>query len=119
MFFTGLFFFRLAYTACIGIIWGFLPVLGAGELSLSSSSIGILVMLAIFVSGIIHVPMGYLADRINKKLMVVSGGLIAGLGLGLIWSRICGSTFTKRVSGSGEFLSAETGSKVKTTRKTI
>ena len=75
---TGLFFFRLAYTACIGIIWGFLPVLGAGELSLSSSSIGILVMLAIFVSGIIHVPMGYLADRINKKLMVVSGGLIAG-----------------------------------------
>jgi MFS family permease len=75
---AGLFVFRLAYTACIGIIWGFLPVLGAGELSLSSSSIGILVMLAIFVSGIIHVPMGYLADRINKKLMVVAGGLIAG-----------------------------------------
>ena len=75
---AGLFVFRLAYTACIGIIWGFLPVLGAGELSLSSSSIGILVMLAIFVSGIIHVPMGYLADRFNKKLMVVAGGLIAG-----------------------------------------
>jgi MFS family permease len=74
---AGLFLFRLAYTACIGIIWGFLPVLGAEELSLSSSSIGILVMLAISVSGIIHVPMGYLADRINKKLMVVAGGLIA------------------------------------------
>jgi MFS family permease len=73
---AGLFFFRLAYTACIGIVWGFLPVLADTELSLSSSLIGILVMLAIFVSGIIHVPMGYLADRINKKLLVVVGGLI-------------------------------------------
>jgi MFS family permease len=75
---AGLFVFRLAYTACISVIWGFLPVLGAGELSLSSSAIGVLVMLAILVSGTIHVPMGYLADRINKKMMVIAGGLIAG-----------------------------------------
>ncbi|MGD2268891.1 MAG: MFS transporter [Desulfobacterales bacterium] len=76
---AGLFVFRLTYTACIGIIWGFLPVLGDAELSLSSSEIGILVMLAIFVSGSIHIPMGYLADRVNKKLMVITGGIIAGL----------------------------------------
>ncbi|MHC4458763.1 MAG: MFS transporter [Planctomycetota bacterium] len=73
---AGLFVFRLAYTACIGILWGFLPVMGDAELSLSSSSIGILIMLGVFISGISQVPMGYLADRINKKLMVVSGGLI-------------------------------------------
>ncbi|UCD28653.1 MAG: MFS transporter [Planctomycetota bacterium] len=73
---AGIFLFRLAFTACIGIIWGFLPVLGDAELSLSSSSIGFLVMLGIAISGMLHVPMGYLADRMNKKLMVVAGGLI-------------------------------------------
>jgi MFS family permease len=73
---AGLFFFRLAYTACIGIIWGFLPILVDAELGLGSTSIGFLVMLGIFISGLIHVPMGYLADRLNKTAMVVAGGLI-------------------------------------------
>ena len=52
----GLCVFRVMYTACIGMIWGFLPVLADGEFHLSSSRIGILVMLGIFVSGILHVP---------------------------------------------------------------
>jgi predicted MFS family arabinose efflux permease len=38
--------------------------------------IGVLIMLGIFISGLIHIPMGYLADRISKKLMVAGGGLI-------------------------------------------
>jgi len=42
---AGIFIFRLAYTICIGIIWCFLPVYADAEFSLSSSSIGILVML--------------------------------------------------------------------------
>lgn len=33
-------------------------------------------MLGIFISGLIHMPMGYLADRISKKLMIVIGALI-------------------------------------------
>jgi len=73
---AGLFLFRFAYTLCIGVIWGFLPVLADSEFSLSSSSIGILVMLGVFVSGLIHLPMGYLADRINKNLMIAAGGFI-------------------------------------------
>jgi DHA1 family multidrug resistance protein-like MFS transporter len=73
---AGLFLFRLAYAACIGVIWSFLPVLGDSEFSLSSSSIGILVTLGIFSSGLLHVPMGFLADRINRKMMVVAGGVI-------------------------------------------
>ena len=74
----GFFLFRFGYAACIGIIWGFLPVLADTAFSLSSSYIGILVMLGVFISGILHVPMGILADRINKKAMVVFGGLIIG-----------------------------------------
>lgn len=72
----GLFFFRLAYTACIGIIWGFLPVLADREFSLSSSAIGFLVMLGVFISGVIHMPMGYMADRISRKVMITSGGIL-------------------------------------------
>jgi len=72
----GLFLFRVCYTACIGIIWGFLPVLADAELSLSSSTIGVLVMLGVFISGIIHLPMGYLADRFNRTIMIMIGGLL-------------------------------------------
>lgn len=73
---AGLFLFRLAYTACIGIIWGFLPVFADMEFSVSASAIGMLVMLGVFVSGVVHVPMGWLADRLNRKVMVIVGGLI-------------------------------------------
>ncbi len=73
---AGLFFFRLAYAACIGVIWSFLPVLADLEFSLSSSSIGILVTIGVFSSGLLHVPMGFMADRVNRKMMVVAGGLI-------------------------------------------
>jgi len=73
---AGLFLFRFAYTFCIGIIWGFLPVVADSEFSLSSSSIGILVMLGVFISGLIQLPMGYLADRINKNMMIAAGGFI-------------------------------------------
>jgi MFS family permease len=78
---AGLFVFRLAYTAGIGIIWGFLPVLAASEFSLTSSQIGVLVMLGVLVSGLIQAPMGYLADRISRKAMVVIGGALAGLSI--------------------------------------
>ena len=74
--FAGLFFFRFAHTACIGIIWGFLPVFASVAFSTSASDIGILVMLGIFISGLVQIPMGWLADRLNRKIIVVSGGLI-------------------------------------------
>jgi DHA1 family multidrug resistance protein-like MFS transporter len=73
---AGLFLFRLAYAACIGVIWSFLPVLADVEFSLSSSTIGVLVTLGVFSSGLLHVPMGLIADRVNRKMMIVSGGLI-------------------------------------------
>ena len=73
---AGLFFFRLAYAAGNGVIWSVLPVLADVEFSLSSSSIGILVAIGVFSSGLLHVPMGFMADRVNRKMMVVAGGLI-------------------------------------------
>ena len=82
----GLFTFRLAYTTCIGVIWGFLPIFADQSLHLSRSAIGALIMTGVMVSGIMHVPMGYLADRVPKPLMVAVGGVLAGTGvLTFIW----------------------------------
>jgi len=77
----GLFCFRLTYTACIGIIWGFLPVFADTQFALSSSNIGFLVMLGVFISGIIHLPMGYVADRISRRMMIVFGGMLVAGGM--------------------------------------
>ena len=73
---SGLFVFRLAYSTCIGIVWVFLPIIADEEFALSSSAIGILVMLGVFISGVLQAPMGYMADRLNKILLVVLGGVI-------------------------------------------
>jgi MFS transporter, DHA1 family, multidrug resistance protein len=78
---SGLFLFRFAYAACIGIVWGFLPVMADTRFSLSSLSIGVLVMMGVFISGLLHVPMGYLADRINRRMMLTTGGLIVAMAL--------------------------------------
>jgi len=75
---AGLFFVRFAYVVCIGIIWGFVPLYASIEFPLSGASIGALITVGIVVSGSLNAPMGYLADRIDKRLMVAGGGLLAG-----------------------------------------
>ncbi len=80
---AGLFVYRFMYTACIGVIWGFLPVLADTRFHLTSSRIGVLVMLGVLVSGLIQAPMGYVADRINRKALMVSGGLVVTASLAL------------------------------------
>jgi predicted MFS family arabinose efflux permease len=72
---AGLFSFRFAYVFGVGIIWGFIPLYADLHFAASSSLIGILIMLGVFVSGLLHIPVGYLADRVNKKLLVAAGGL--------------------------------------------
>ncbi len=74
-FLSGLLILRFVYVFCIGTLWCFLPVL-ATDSGLSSTRTGILVMLGIFISGVLQVPMGMLADRSNKKRMAIIGGVI-------------------------------------------
>lgn len=74
----GLCVFRFAYVFCIGIIWGFVPIYADQNFSLSSSSIGVLIMMGILISGAMNIPMGLVADRMNRKMMVAAGGLIVG-----------------------------------------
>ena len=73
----SLFAFRACFTTCLGIIWAFVPLLADTRLDLSSSAIGIVVMLNVFVAGLFQAPMGYLADRFSKKIMVTAGCILA------------------------------------------
>ncbi len=95
---AGLFFFRFAYAACVGVIWGFLPVLSDSEFHLSSSYIGILVMLGVFIAGIMQIPMGYMADRFNKRIMILIGGFIIAFAILLFnWADGFGDLFIANV----------------------
>jgi len=78
---VSIFIFRYAYIACIGVIWCFLPVFADTEFGLSSSLIGVLVMLGVFVSGLLQLPMGYIADRADKRMMIVLGGILSTIGM--------------------------------------
>jgi multidrug resistance protein len=95
---AGLFFFRFAYAACVGVVWGFLPVLADSEFHLSSSYIGILVMLGVFISGVMQTPMGYMADRFNKRIMILIGGFIIAFAILLFnWADGFGDLFIANV----------------------
>ncbi len=77
----SIFIFRYAYVACIGVIWCFMPVFADTQFNLSSSLIGVLVMLGVFVSGLLQLPMGYASDRVNKNLMIICGGIFSTIGM--------------------------------------
>ncbi|MCG8637144.1 MAG: MFS transporter [Desulfobacterales bacterium] len=78
---AGLVSFRYAYTSCIGIIWCFLPLFASGAFGLSGSKVGLLIMVGVFISGVLQLPMGYVADRFNKKFMIITGGLLSAVGI--------------------------------------
>ncbi|MDY6954717.1 MAG: MFS transporter [Thermodesulfobacteriota bacterium] len=79
----ALFLFRLTFTTCIGMVWAFLPLLAGLEFDLSSSAVGVLVMLGVLTTGLLQTPMGIVADRLNKRLLIVAGGTVAA---GAIWA---------------------------------
>jgi MFS family permease len=96
----SLFTFRLCFTAGIGFIWAFLPLLASTRLHLNSSTIGFVLMISVLVSGLFQVPMGFLADRFSKKLLIVLGGILGALSLYLVQ---VASTFGELFLASGLF----------------
>ncbi len=85
---ASIFIFRFSHILCIGIIWAFLPLFAKLKFAATSSAIGVLIMLGVLVSGVLHVPMGLLADKISKKWMVVTGGLIVACAVfSFVWAQ--------------------------------
>jgi len=78
---AGLFLFRFAYMLCVGAVWAFLPLLADVKFHMSSFAIGLLVMLSVFVSAALMVPMGMLADRMSRRRLILAGGMLTSLAM--------------------------------------
>ena len=63
-----------------GTIMSFLPLYVVQILGLSSTYIGVILSTGIFLNAFLQTPMGMLADRVNRKALLIGGGLISAVG---------------------------------------
>jgi MFS family permease len=77
----SLFAFKFGYTFGIGILWSFLPVLADAEHALSGAAIGSIIMVGVLLSGMVQIPMGAVADRVDKRRLIGAGGVFISLAL--------------------------------------
>ena len=63
-----------------GTIMSFLPLYVVQILGLSSTYIGLILSTGIFLNAFLQTPMGMLADRVNRKALLIGGGLLAAVG---------------------------------------
>ncbi len=74
---SGLFAFRLTLTIGRSTFFTFLPILAADRLGMSPSLIGILLAIHILLISFLSIPSGRIADRLNRKYLVVCGCVIS------------------------------------------
>lgn len=77
----GLFLFMLTHTMCVGTIWSFAPLLADVGLGMSSTEVGFVITLTVLMSALLMAPMGFAADRVNKRFLVLIGGLITAFAM--------------------------------------
>ena len=92
--------FRFSFTTCVGIVWAFLPIWASDQGGLSGFSIGVIVSLNVAVAGALMIPMGALADRVSKELLIVLGGLLSVVAL--LWLS-AGTSFWSLLASNGLF----------------
>jgi MFS family permease len=63
-----------------GTIMSFLPLFAVQVLGLSGTYIGIILSVGIFITAILQTPMGHLADRYDRRLLLIIGGFVASFG---------------------------------------
>ncbi len=71
---VGFFTFRVTHALCIGAFWTFTPLLAHTELNLSGLEIGTVITMSVLVSALLMAPMGILADTMNRRYLIVTGG---------------------------------------------
>lgn len=80
----GLFSFRLVDALGRGAFSCFLPIFAAMYIGLSPTLIGILLAVTILLMSLLEIPGGNIADRFNRRVLVVFGSLIRLIFLALI-----------------------------------
>ncbi len=71
----GLFSFQIGDSAHRGIVQTFIPIFGGLNLGLRSSLVGTILSVLVLGAGLIQIFTGRLADRFNKRAIVVMGSL--------------------------------------------
>jgi len=103
----GLLGYRLTLEAGWGAYIGFISILAA-RLGLGPSQIGILLTANILTSSLMMIPFGRIADKVNKKGMIIVSGLVTAASfaamplVGGFWSLLALNVFTGIV-GAAEF----------------
>ena len=77
---AGIFVYRAVNALGRGTIMGFLPLFAVQTLGISGSVIGLILSMGIFANAVLQTPMGILADRYNRNLLLIAGGLISSVG---------------------------------------
>jgi MFS family permease len=104
----GLFGYRMTLEAGWGAYIGFISILAGVNLGLSTSQIGILLTANILLSSVMMILFGRIADKVNKKGMIVVSGLVTAATLaamplaGGFWSLLALNIFAGIV-GAAEY----------------
>ena len=71
----GICFYRFANAFCRGSIMTFLPIYAHNALQLNGSQIGLVISSSILLTAILQLPFGKLADKLNRKKLVILGSI--------------------------------------------
>ena len=69
----------------MGLWFSFLPLLASEVLAMSNGQIGTVLATYMLVSSLVQVPMGRLADRMDRQVLIAAGGYLASLAFAAVW----------------------------------
>jgi len=72
----GILWFRFVNAFLRGSVMSFLPILGNSKLGLNGFQIGLAVSTGVLVTSFLQYPCGRLADRFNRKTLILAGNLL-------------------------------------------
>ena len=77
--------YRMVNTIQMGLWFSFLPLFAAGSLGLNNTLIGWIIACYMLVSSLVQVPFGRMADRYNKRLLIILGGFLGSIVFGAVF----------------------------------
>jgi len=78
--FRGLLVFRFSNAVCRATLLSFLPIFASG-MQISSSRIGLLLSINILLTGILQKFFGVIADKIDRRTLIITGNVITAMAL--------------------------------------
>jgi MFS family permease len=103
--FNSLLSLRFIISMCRGAIIAFVPIFAHNNLSLTCIQIGIVISANIITTAVMQVPAGFIVDKVSRKLILLSSGILFVLLLLLLplvksYSHLVGLSLISGVSGA-------------------